>query len=289
MGRGVVEAITYADVFDWPLTAAEIQRSLPVTGTRVEVDAAVEELRRSDLVTSVDRFVVLAGRQDLAEARRRKAAVSRRLWREAARYGRVLAALPWVRLVAVTGSLAVDAATDDADIDLLIVTADDRLWLARAMTIGVGKLAARAPSTPGLRLCPNYLLTASTLDLPERDLYTAHELAQLVPLYGPDAYGDLLARNRWYRDFLPNHPGHVGPIGRLGLPRLNRALEPVLRNGLVGALEGWEMTRKIARLRMPSTTGEVRFDESICKGHFEGYRHQVLQAFAARLAERELP
>jgi hypothetical protein len=287
--RGVVEAVTYADVFDWPLTAAEIHRSLPVTGTRTEVDAAIERLRQAGVVTSVDRLIVFAGRQELADTRRHKAALSRPLWRHAVRYGRVLAALPWVRLVAVTGSLAVDAATDDADIDLFIVTADDRLWLARAMTIGVGKLAARAPSTRGLRLCPNYLLTASTLDLPERDLYTAHELAQLVPLYGPDAYRDLLARNRWYRDFLPNHPGHVGPIGRLGLPRLKRAVEPVLDNRLVGAVERWEMMRKIARLRTPSTTGEVRFDESICKGHFEGYRHQVLQAFSARLAERELP
>jgi hypothetical protein len=282
----VVEAVAYADVFDWPLTPAEIHAYLPVAAGRTDVDAALEQLRRSSSLTAVGPFVVLAGREDLADGRRHKAAISRRLWPAATRYGRVVATLPWVRLVAVTGSLAVGAATDDADIDLLIVTVDGRLWLARAMTIGVGKLAARAPSSRGVRLCPNYLLTASTLDLPERDLYTAHELAQLVPLFGPEAYRELLARNGWYRQFLPNHPGHVGAIGPLGLPRLHHAVEPILRNRLVGRLERWEMDRKIARLRVESATGEVRFDESICKGHFEGYRQQVLAAFDARLVER---
>jgi hypothetical protein len=282
----VVEAVAYADVFAWPLTAAEIHAYLPVAAHRADVDAAVEQLRRSASLTSVGPFFVLAGREDLADERRHKADISRRLWPEAIRYGRMVAALPWVRLVAVTGSLAVGAATDDVDIDLLIVAADGHLWLARALTIGVGKLAARAPSTRGLRLCPNYLLTASALDLPERDLYTAHELAQLVPLFGPEAYRELLARNQWYRQFLPNHPGHVDAIGDLGLPRLHHAVEPLLRNRLVALLERWEMQRKIARLRIPSTTGEVRFDESICKGHFEGYRQQVLDAFDARLAER---
>ena len=87
-------------------------------------------------------------------------------------------------------------------------------------------------------------------------------------------------------EFLPNHPGHLGAIGRLGLPRLHHTVEPLLRNRLVDRLERWEMDRKIARLRVASATGEVRFDESICKGHFEGYRQQVLAAFDARLAER---
>src|SRR4051794_28846458 len=175
VARAVVEAVAYADVFDWPLTAGEIHRYLPVVAGRADVAAALEA---SSGVRRVGPFHTLGGREHLVEARRRKAAVSERLWPEALRYGRLVAGLPWVRLVAVTGSLAVGAAADDADIDLLIVVADGHLWLARAMTIAVAKIADRAPATRGLRLCPNYLLTESVLDLPERDLYTAHELAQ---------------------------------------------------------------------------------------------------------------
>jgi hypothetical protein len=216
--------------------------------------------------------------------REHKAARSARLWSQALRYGRVVASLPWVRLVAVTGSLAVGAAADDADIDLLIVAADGRLWLTRAMAIGVGKIATRVPSTRGVRLCPNYLLTTSALDLPERDLYTAHELAQLVPLFGAAAYHTLMERNAWYRDWLPNHAGYTGPIAPLGCRSLNRRLEPLLTNVLVGGVERWERERKVARLRR-QTSGETRFDETICKGHFEGYREHVLAAYATRIKE----
>jgi hypothetical protein len=280
----IVEALAYSDVFDWPLSTAEIHRYLPMPARLADVEGAVTASSLSPFVTAVGPFHVLRGRQHLVAERERKAARSARLWSQAVRYGRTLAALPWVRLVAVTGSLAVGAAADDADIDLFIVAADGRLWLARAMTIGVAKIAMRRPSSRGVRLCPNYLLTASALDLPERDLYTAHELAQLVPLFGPPAYRTLMARNTWYQELLPNHPGHTGPIAELGRRSINDRLEPLLANPLVERVERWERQRKIARLRGQSETGETRFDETICKGHFEGYRDHVLDAFAARMA-----
>jgi hypothetical protein len=280
----IVETLAYADLFDWPLSPAEIHRYLPVAARLDDVEAALASPMLSAVVSTIGAFHVLRGREHLAAERERKAARSARLWSQAVRYGRVVASLPWVRLVAVTGSLAVGAAADDADIDLFIVAADGRLWLARAMTIGVAKVATRLPSTRGVRLCPNYLLTASALDLPERDLYTAHELAQLVPLFGPDAYRSLMERNAWYREWLPNHGGYTGPIAPLGGRSLNRRLEPLFANRLVARVERWERERKVARLRRP-TTGETRFDETICKGHFEGYRAHVLDTYAARMTE----
>jgi len=287
VARGVVEALAYADVFDWPLTAAEIHRYLPVAARLDDVVAVLGSGRLARAVQSDGQLYVLAGREHLADERQRRTAVSHRLWPLARRYGRALASLPWVRLVAVTGSLAVDAATDDADIDLFIVAEDGRLWLARALTIGVAKVAIRVKSSRGVRLCPNYLLTASALDLPERDLYTARELAQLVPLFGPDTYRALLEGNGWYRQFLPNHPGHLGPVGDLPYPRLSRLAERTLQGRLVGRAEQWEMERKIARLHLPTTTGEVRFDATTCKGHFEGYRQTVLAAYERRRADLE--
>jgi hypothetical protein len=283
LDRAVIEALAYADVFDWPLTADEIHRYLPVGATVDEVRASLASRRLRALVSAIDGFYVVQGRECLVEERGRRAAVSARLWPRAERYSRWIACLPWVRLVAVSGSLAVGAPTDAADVDLFVVSAEGRLWLTRALTIGVVKVASRSSPSRRVVLCPNYLVTTTALELTERDLFTAHELTQLVPLAGADTYRRLLDRNQWYRRYLPNHPGFVRSIGPLRGGRVRAAIERVLDNGLVGCIERWEMRRKISRLTPQQPSAETRFDASVCKGHFEGHRHRAMNGYAARI------
>jgi hypothetical protein len=282
LASAIVAALAYADVFDWPLTPVEVHRALPVAAELEEVAEALTapgSLR--GLVAQQDGFVMLAGHEALADGRRRRMAASRHLWHRAARVARVVAALPLVRMVAVTGSLAVGAAEDDADVDLLVVTEDERLWLTRAMTIGV----VRAAAAGGVRLCPNYFLAASALELRERDLFTAHELTQMVPVAGLSTYRELLERNGWYRAFLPNHPGRGCIRRERGDLVVRRFVEQALRSGLVDPLERWEMRRKVTRLRAGATSGEQRFDESVCKGHFEEHGQLALAAYRERLTQ----
>ena len=287
IAAAVVEAIAYSDLFDWPLTAREVHRFLPLPARPDDVLAALAASRACGAVASVDGLYVLPGRGALADERRRREARSALLWPRARRACRAVATLPWVRLVAVSGSLAVGAAEDEADVDLFIVALDGRVWLTRALTIALGKVAARAERRRAPWLCPNYILAATSLALPERDLFTARELAQLVPIHGPDAYRELLAANSWYRDVLPNHPGHEGTVAELPGRRARRAVEPLLANPMVSRLERWEMDRKVARLRPRSDSTEVRFDATACKGHFGEHRGQTLRSLDIALAQLE--
>ena len=254
------------------MTADEIHRFLPRTASRPQVDAALAGLGRQHRVEAADAFSVLPGRRGLAARRRRCEERAAPVWRDARRHARLLALVPWVRMVAVSGSLALSAVTDDADIDLVIVAASGRVWLSRAASLALGRVS-------GGEICPNYILADSELVLGDRDLYTAHELVQLVPLVGGDTYRELLARNRWYREFLPNHPGHTG---RRPTPALRiRGRFPPLTH-----LESWELRRKTERLRR--TAGpETRFDAAVCKGHVDAHRARFWAAFAARLQALE--
>lgn len=279
---GVLAALAYADVFAWPLSASEIHRTLPVQATAHEVERALDLLVTGGTVARRDGLHVLWGRTELIGERRQRAVASTRLWRRANRCGRVIGVLPFVRMVAISGSLAVDAADADADIDLFIVTADGRLWTTRALVLLLTRVTSwgRGRRSP---LCPNYLVVESALTLTNRDRFTAHELVQLVPLVGNDVYDELLERNAWFREHLPNHPGN-GPA-RLAVdhrPARSR-IERLLRGPSVERFERWEMRRKVARLGGDDPVVDARFDERTCKGHVDGHRPRILDAYRSRL------
>ncbi len=278
LDRAVVEAIAYADVFGWPLTGDEIHRYLPVVASVDEVRASLASCRLDAVVSSIDGLYVLLGRERLVEERSRAAAVSARLWPRALRYGRWIARLPWVRLVAVSGSLAVGAPTDDADVDLFVVSAEGRLWLTRALTIGVVKLAsrvrARVPggAVPELRRhhrraradrtgpVHRARTRATRAARGSRDLPRAPRREPVVPA-------------------VPAEPSRLrASIAELGGGRVRTVLETALRNALVGRRRtmGDAAEGRASRAQQPSD--EVRFDESVCKGHFEGHRRRALEA-----------
>jgi hypothetical protein len=230
---------------------------------------------------------MLAGQGEYASLREDRAESNRQLWAAARRYAIALAALPFVRMVAVTGSLAVYNSRNAADdIDYLIVTTPGRLWLARffaVMLTHVGHLRRVA-------LCPNYLITLDALEQPDRSLFTAHELAQMVPLYGLEVYRRLVAANAWARAYLPNAFAAAPPTAPVALPKFWRVCKAAAEGLLQGALgerwEGWERARKIRRLRARAGragTLAAQFNAQRCKGHMEDYGRRVAEAYAERL------
>ncbi len=282
----VVEAVAYADVFDWPLTPAEVHRYLPVRALPEQVDDALDCAAAHDLVVTSDGFVTLPGRTRLVAERRHRASVSQHLWPRAIGAARLVGSLPFVRLVAITGSLAVGAADDSADVDLFLVVEDGRLWLTRAMCMGIVRVAALGR----LRLCPNYLLAESALRLQDRSLFTAHELVQMVPTRASAAHAELLRQNGWFREFLPNSQP-MPPIAETGGLRtstpLRRIAEAILRSSLGDRLERWEMGRKVRKLSAASPSAETRYDASCCQGHADEHGRRSLLAFHARLCQIE--
>jgi hypothetical protein len=291
--QAILHAVGYADVFDYPLTVGEIHRYL--IGVRARASEVEEALAGNRLVPDHlahrDGLFSLPGREGIMELRRIRRAPAERLWPWAVHYGRRIAAVPFVRMVAVTGSLAANNVDSDADVDYLIVTAPGRLWMCRAFVVCVVRAAARR----GIVLCPNFLLSESALELRQRDLYTAWELAQMVPISGLDTYHRLRRSNPWADTLLPNAEGvpwepEPGPAHRSHptRSRLVRAVEGVLRCRAGDWLEGWERTRKVRRFteqatREGSAPGEAEFSADWCKGHLGTHREEVMARYRHRL------
>jgi hypothetical protein len=287
----VLRTVTYVDIYDYPLTSKEIHRYLfGVSATGPKVENVLENgLLVQNHLALTDGYFTLPGRRAIVETRRRRSAIAKELWPLAIRYGYVIAKIPFVRMVGVTGSLAVDNADRDGDIDYLIVTENGHLWVSRAMVILVVRHAAQRQ----VALCPNYFLTEQAMSLEERNLYTAREVAQLVPLYGLDIYFQMRQLNEWVTDFLPNAKGMPPvPAGLdqgldISKYRSFKLAETALRTRLGIWLENWEMKRKIRRFSMQSVDNEPSFSADWCKGHFDGHRRKALEEFETHWHEFE--
>jgi hypothetical protein len=275
----VCATVIYADLFDFALTEREIERDvLFVDAEPSELSAAIAENHRIGRLVVESGFITLPDRERLVDLRRWTAKRSAEIWPAAHRFGRILAALPFVRMVGVTGSLAADNPRTGADVDYLLITAPGRVWLARAGAIAAVHLATRAGTT----ICPNYLLSTNALALDQTDLYTAHELLQMVPLSGPAVYQTFLGANAWATSFLPRRaryarvPPERQPLGRA----LGTAGETLLLGPLGEHLDRWEWRRKSARLRQ--SRGQARFTRDVCAGHYGKHRDAVLHGFRER-------
>jgi hypothetical protein len=280
--QSVFRTLAYADVFDYPLTASEVYRYL--TSVRGTVEEVAWALSDKSLFSQTGDYFTLRGREHIVETRKRRAKVAARLWAKSGRYGRVIASLPFVKMVAVTGSLAMNNTDEGNDVDYMIVTAPNRLWTCRALIL----LIARIARLDGIRLCPNYLVTTNALELKERSLYVAHELVQMIPLSGVEVYNEIRRRNDWIEDYLPHASGAPEPPPPAALVKrlsaIQRVSELVLSLPFGRWFEKWEMNRKIERLsREQSHSIESSFSADICKGHIDKHGENALIALAMRL------
>jgi hypothetical protein len=296
--QAILETFVYADIFDYPLAAPEVVRYVSAPASDEDVLRFLERSAADGQLVRVNEYFALPDRETIISLRERREAIARQKWPATRRYVRWLALVPYVRMVGVTGTLAVNNVEDEDDIDVFIVTEAGRLWLCRALVIAIVRLARLA----GDELCPNYFVSTRQLIFPDRSFFGAREIAQMVPLYGGKTYDEVRQRNRWVEEFLPqasdmpNPAHHIGSDGDsfVTLGTGERGLKQVMEwllSGRVGtALERWEMARKTRKFTEEARVrgGSVFFSADVCKGHFDHHDRTIIERYQQRLSETGL-
>jgi hypothetical protein len=275
--NGVLRALAYSDIFDFPLTAEEVREALPFEAALIEVEAALDAIGSRIAFVA---YYMLAGREEIAETRERRRVASAALIDQARWWGRLIGALPFVRSVVVTGSLAVDNAEMGDDIDYLVVTKPGRVWTARALVVAVVRVARLR----GVELCPNFVVAEDALAMDD-NAYVARELVQMRPVTGIDVARRLLDENAWWRCYLPNATPAVLAESTAKTPRRLQAVAESFLGGRIGDLiEAALLRHKGESLRRAAGANpEAVFDASMAKGHVEAHRGRIEAALTARV------
>ncbi len=253
-----------------------------------EVRALATGPALSPLVTlHRDGFLVLAGREALIDPMPEREALTRALLERHRRTLAMLAGLPFVRSLVISGGVAHKNAGARPDVDLFVVAAGGRAYTAYSMLVLATKLAGTRRA-----ICPNYLVDERELAIAyHRDLFTAHQLVSALPLSGASTYQALCDANAaWVREFFPAFRAHQGPEVRApgalrgatqaategALAPIAPAVESVLRSF-------WRFY--LRRRAATAPHADVVLADGILKMHLSDYRRTVLTRFATRLED----
>ena len=121
---------------------------------------------------------------------------------------RLFEKFPFILFVGITGSLAMKNASKNSDIDLMIISRKNRLWLTRLLLtiyLKVKHIKTRKPGSKSERnkLCFNLWLDEKSLNWTgDKNIYTAHEILQIKPVVNKEEiYQRFISENSWYKAY----------------------------------------------------------------------------------------
>jgi len=212
---------------DFPFTVDEVAEyflpGLNLTGDQVK---ALFTERAIDLpFTLLDRYLLTDISQSIVSRAERKLFSAAKL-ESASRFATTLSRLvPWIEMIAVTGSVAYGSARKWDDIDLFVVTKEDRLWLSLSLAlvlIRLGKLL-RIRDADLLSFCLSYVHDdIGFLQESSKSKFAplfARELLKAKPLVGTRKYKQILEGNEWIK--LVHKTAYTSKISELHDPELS--------------------------------------------------------------------
>lgn len=214
LAKAIGQTLSYFDRYEYPLTAEEIHHWLATRSSLLGVKRKLSFLVKTGQVQTKDGYFFLSGRQKLLSLRQKREAWSTEKQPIVKKTVQRLRFLPGIKLVGLTGALAMNNAKEDDDIDLLIITAKDTLWIVRLLIILLSpflgiKRRKYAEREVKNKICFNLFLDESALEVEPKNLYIAHEICQLKPLYNQNqTYEKFLAANAWVKNYLPQAIGN---------------------------------------------------------------------------------
>ena len=227
----ILETLRFFDLQDYPLTLLELQSFLlpEKEGYVGQLDVQHElqgegfakpedRITASNILKCLDSelggemkchrgFYCLRGRGEIVRQRLLNYLFGIFRERRIRRFGWGLKFIPFVRGVSLAGSQVMGQQKKESDIDLFIVTDNQRMWLARTLVTAYFQVLGLRRHGPKVanRFCLNHYVAGGKKISQHRNFYTALEYAKLRPLVYASGQAEFIKANQeWLGVFFPN-------------------------------------------------------------------------------------
>ena len=204
IGKSIIKTLAYYDIFDYPLTLDEVYQNLGTNSVSTEdIFKEIKFLCDRKLLFNKNNFYLLRNDEHYISRRIAGNKLAEKRMKSAYRMTKFISKFPYVRAVLLSGSISKGYMEKDSDLDYFIITNPNRLWVTRLLLMLFKKIFLLNSRKV---FCINYFVDTETLEIEEKNIFTATELATLIPTYGTELYNKLYLKNIWIKDFYPNYP-----------------------------------------------------------------------------------
>lgn len=212
MEKAIIKTLIYYEIFGFPLKAWEIHKWLTEKEFSLQqVEKKLIKLKNESRIMNQGDYWFLSGKKGLVKQRLEKEKVSKKHLRTAKYISHLFKIIPWIKLVGISGSLSMMGSGRKDDIDIFIITRDNRIWISRLALIlltsltGLRRKRREKILSANGKVCINLILEESNLAQQKRNIYIGHEILQMKVLWQRDeVYSKFLHDNFWAFKYLPN-------------------------------------------------------------------------------------
>lgn len=215
LSQQILKTLQYFDIQDHPLTLLEIKKYMLDEGGGKALDksdaaglSAILNCLDNELAGNVQNkygFYFLSGRESIAESRWKNNFYSVPRLKKAKRILPLVRFVPFIAAIALTGSEARGNSKEGSDIDLLVLTETNRIWLGRLFLTAFFQILGmrRHGNKIADRFCLNHYVRAGKVLDADKNIYTAVEYVSLIPFYGGKSVYDFQMKNiDWIKNYL---------------------------------------------------------------------------------------
>jgi len=292
-GKSIIKTLAYYDIFNYPLTAEEIYNYLGTNHvSSMDVVNEIEKLCKDGLIYNKNNFYLLTNNDNYISRRIDGNKLAEKKMDSAFRMTKFISKFPYVRAILLSGSISKGYMEKDSDVDYFIITHPNRLWVARLLLMVFKKIFLLNSRKV---FCINYFVDTETLEIEEKNIFTATELTTLIPTYGTELYEALYSQNIWIKEFYPNFPKRdTLRISENKNSLIKKSFEKLLNNSFGDKLDDFAMSlfeksnlRKYRGYNSKDFQVAFKTSKHESKHHPKFFQKRVLEAFNDKIKSFE--
>jgi len=271
----ILKPIVYFSLFNHPLTKEEIFLFSNETNKK-NVTLELNKLLATGIVKKIDNYFLIDNNATNIQKRIDGNDAAEKIMPKVKKVAKFVSMFPFIKGVAISGSLSKGYFDHESDFDFFVITQEKRVWVSRIFFAAYKRLFLKNSYK---EFCVNYFVSTNTLEIEEKNRFTATEIATVIPLYGKQEFNNFYMANKWVKNFFPNLEFNNKKIKSIQKTKTIKCVEFLLNNPL-GTLINYVIMRIISgnwkKRYVKKSNDPYKAKKEISKHHPDNFQQQVI-------------